>query len=223
MPLSMPGSGSVFASASTASRAARERRRQGWTVSVPRRVATSRRSLPRRGRRRARPAGSRARAPLGLRDHELAIGSLEQEVRVAAREEPRGGGRAGRRGTPARPARGSRRRRSVFAPGSASAERLERRAALPPVRSPPTARTPQAWWDRRRAGIGVRARDGLSRGSISGGGTVQTTGALAPSQRIRTLPVGAAYRRRLGLCRAPARLRGRSSSGRRGRRAGGRP
>src|SRR5436189_75559 len=39
-----------------------------------------------------------------------------------------------------------------------------------------------------------------SRGSTSGRGTVQMVGCLAPSHRIRIVPVGAAYLRRLALC-----------------------
>ena len=42
-----------------------------------------------------------------------------------------------------------------------------------------------------------------SRGSISGRGTVQITGSRAPSQRIRTVPVGAAYRSALGWTPTP--------------------
>ena len=57
-------------------------------------AATCRRPLPRSGRRRARRAASRARYGGGIRDWELAIGSLEEQIGVTARKEPRGRDRA---------------------------------------------------------------------------------------------------------------------------------
>ena len=99
---SMPGSGSDAASASTASRAARERRRHGWTVTVRvARVATSRRPRPRRGRRPARREGSRARGDVGRR----APGARDRR--------PAGGSRRRRSGGAVRAPRASRSSRKI--------------------------------------------------------------------------------------------------------------
>ena len=156
----IPGSGKDSASASTASRAARERRRQDWTVTV----ASARRHVPTispstRTATRPDARGPERATTIGVGDQEFAIGSLEEEVGVAAREEP-----CGRRGP-----RGGAERRLVAGEdprvadrcshrGQRPAERVERRDASPRARSPPTRRTPRAWWDRRRAGTGARAR-----------------------------------------------------------------
>ena len=63
-----------------------------------------------------------------------------------------------RHGTSVRRARGSTRRRPVFAPGPGIRAARRTPSCLLAARSPPTARTPRASWVRRRAGIGARAR-----------------------------------------------------------------
>ena len=117
-----PGSGKDAASASTASRAARERAPPG--LDRHRRA----RAPPRADdlaldEERARPdaRGPERAAAIGVGDQELAIAPLEEEVGVAAREEPcgrRGPGGGAERRLVAR--RGSTRRRSACAPGSAT-------------------------------------------------------------------------------------------------------
>ena len=72
---------------------------------------------------------------------------------------------------------------------------------------------------RRRARTGARARGGPHAGRPRGRARSRSSaGARRPSGSA-TVPVGAAYRRRLGWSRARRRPRRRSSSGRRGRRA----
>ncbi len=83
---SIPGSGNDSASAATASRSATDNRRQGCTVS------SAARAPPRPGDLACHEEGTGpdARCPeriaaVGVRDQEVAIGSLEEEVGVAAR------------------------------------------------------------------------------------------------------------------------------------------
>ena len=174
----------------------------------------------------ARPdaRGPERAATIGVGDQELAIGSLEEEVRVAAREEPRG--RRGRRGgaerrlvageDPRVADRCSHRRQRP-------AERVERRAALPRARSPPTRRTPRAWSDRRRAGTGARARGEPRAGRPRAAARSRRSAAARrptgsrPCRSVRRTGAG------WGVRRAPRPPRRRSSSRRRGRRAGERP
>ena len=122
---SIPGSGKDAASASTASRAARERRRQVWIVTV----ASARRHVPtispstRRAPGQTRGVQS-APTTVGVGDQEFAIGSLEEEVRVAAREEP-----CGRRGP-----RGRAERRLVAGEDPRVADRRSHRGQRPAER-----------------------------------------------------------------------------------------
>ena len=220
-----PGSGKDSASASTASRAARERRRQVWTVIVP----FARRHVPTSSPSTRRPPGhtrgvqsSPRRSASGTRSSRSS--PMEQEVGVAAREEP-----CGRHG----PRSGAERRlvaredprvaERCSHRGQRPAERVERRAALPcgdprppanasGVVGPKTCRYRRA--SSRRA----------SRGSTSGWRhrpDGRLPGAVPPDHD------------RAGRCGVPEpswgvrRARGpprrRSSSRHRGGRAGGRP
>ena len=194
MSPSRPGRGNDCASSSTASRA-------------PRRQATP--GLDRDDRARAAPrpghlsrdqdrAGPHARCPeLGasgrVAHEELAVSSLEEEVGVAARQQPRGcrrsvGWRAERllvlgQDPPVSVGRVHRCQRCR--------ERLERRPATRGLDPRPLR---ERLGCRRREDTEIPAREpepGLDRINLRPG-TVQITGCRAPSQRISTRPVGAA-------------------------------
>ena len=80
-----------LASAVTASRSARDSGRQGCTVSV----VSARRQIPAISPPRRRPPGPDARGPqrataVSIGDQQVAVGSLEEEVGVAAGKEPCG-------------------------------------------------------------------------------------------------------------------------------------
>ena len=86
---SIPGRGSDLASASTASRCARERRRHGWIVST----CSARRQVPTVSPSTSRAPGQtrdvHSAAALTLVGHqEFAVGALQQEPGIAARQEP---------------------------------------------------------------------------------------------------------------------------------------
>ena len=86
-------------------------------------------------------AGPDARGPqraalAGVRDQQIAVGALQQEIGIAARQQSRGRTRApGRRGRPPRRDRGSTHRRPGCAPASATgrAPRTPRRPAARPI------------------------------------------------------------------------------------------
>ena len=73
------------------------------------------------------------------------------------------------------------------------------RRETPAQRAKPSAVVGPKTWRCRRASSRC-----ASAGSTSGAGTVHTVGARAPSQRIATVPVVAAYRNELGLTSSAA-------------------
>ena len=142
--------------------------------------------------------GPHARCPeLGasgrIAHEQLAVGSLEEEVGVAARQEPRR----------CRPAIDRRAERllvlgqdpplaggvctGVSDPASASNTAGPRGGLMPAHSANDSAVIGPKTWRYRRA-----SSSRASTGSTSGRGTVQIVGCRAPSQRISTRPVGAA-------------------------------
>lgn len=165
-----PGNGKPSASASTAARAARESRCQGCTVSA----APARRHVPTISPSTRTAPGHTREVQSWARRSGCGTTSSRSAPWSRKYASPLGRSRAAAAGpeigAPARRASVSRRRRSVFAPGSASVVALRTPPCRPPVRSPPTGRTTPASWGRRRAGIGVRAPDELHavRSRVSG-------------------------------------------------------
>ena len=105
------------------------------------------------------PRGPERASTVGVGDKEFAVGSLKEEVGVAAREEPRGR-RGPRSGAERRLVAGEDPRVADRCPHGCQRPARARRTprCLDASGSPPTRRTPRAWWGRRCAGTGARAR-----------------------------------------------------------------
>ena len=183
-------------------------RRASDATGVPRRrsarcaarVATFHVSRLRRGARPATRETSRAVAadpPGGRGAPVLPPGAGSRHRRSAAGA--RAPERSRRRAWPARRLRAGARRRAAIGPAAGIAR--ARRMPRPPrcARSRPSERTRRPSPARRRGGSVERARGVASAGSISGAATVQMAGARAPSQRMATVPVGAAYLNAFGF------------------------
>ncbi len=153
---------------------------------------------------RARPDARRPERALAVRvrDQQIPVGPLEQETRrrwgAAA---PPAVGRA-RCGRLPRPRGGSTPRRRASVPVRATRPAPEGRV------SGRGRSRPAPEGVRRRRSVAAQVAPGELEarlaGLMSGAGTVQTIGCRAPSHRIRTVPVAAAYLRRLGF--TPSRL-----------------
>ena len=179
------------------------------------------RLLPRPAPRRARHAWSWLASPVFVGDQQLAIDSVEQEICVAAREEPsrrRGGGRRPEAPLVAGqdPPIPDRRLHGHDLPG----ERIRM------LRGPQHRRSRPTWrrrGRRRPEDMQIPARElqsslaWIDLGPRNGPDHRQS---CAPSQRIRTVPVGAAYRNALGWTPTPRPASSYLIRGRRGTRAG---
>ena len=111
-----------------------------------------------------------------------------------------------RRASRPRPLRAATRRRAAIEPAAAipRATRTSRRPTA--SRSRPSGRSCRPSSARTRGGSVERARAARRPERSSESGTVQTVGARAPSQRIASVPVGAAYLIALPMPSAPRDL-----------------